>query len=563
MPGESRAPHHRHRHASPAACPPRHVGPPLVTAPLAPSAPAKQEHTLSKLAHLSPLRGRLAVGHVAPAPSNLGGLYAGMGAPAAVADVSPLSFHPSEQPRPPAARIGDIKRVATRITFTKRIREWERERPTTTNGLVSRASALVLHQRDQRFEYSHEQSRRSFGGGGPRSRAGSLQQLRRQAQYLPAFDSHPQTHPGLGLEMEAMDGYPHGIGTDLGTRSGCFLIAEWVPAHARRHTVPAGIFALRKARVHRAPTPDFAPVSAATTRCRWRELEDMRKGIGCAETRSVVQRKTARTDVRIEDLAINVLVENLSIDVLVENVAVDVHFENFGMGGGGGVVCACPRLLELKYCLFELKHRVSGIAVLDVVEGFAIKALPHMLSLRTARPDRFDSTRAPTGTSTPRAPTRFDSPKAAIEWQCSRVPPTVKTKTIRHAPSARASARCSAELVDGAVLGSPRLVVCGPRLLELKYRLLELNHRVSGVTEGSAIEALAHMLSLRNARRDGNLCTARSDGNLCNGRLIGFDSPDAAIQWQLLHRRLPRRACAWSTSRARTASMQGQFQVAA
>jgi protein phosphatase methylesterase 1 len=41
------------------------------------------------------------------------------------------------------------------------------------------------------------------------------------------------------------------------------------------------------------------------------------------------------------------------------------------MGGGGvGIVRACPRLLELKY-------RVSGVAVLDVVEGAF--ARPHSL----------------------------------------------------------------------------------------------------------------------------------------------------------------------------------------
>ncbi|KAJ7232274.1 hypothetical protein C8J57DRAFT_1729919 [Mycena rebaudengoi] len=73
-----------------------------------------------------------------------------------------------QQPRPMA------------ITFVSLLRggsaERERERPTMTNGLVSRASALVLNDRDQRFEYAaHEQQpqpRHAFGGGGSRSRAG-------------------------------------------------------------------------------------------------------------------------------------------------------------------------------------------------------------------------------------------------------------------------------------------------------------------------------------------------------------------------------------------------------
>lgn len=52
--------------------------------------------------------------------------------------------------------------------------------------------------------------------------------------------------------------------------------------------------------------------------------------------------------------------------------------------GGSVVVQACPRLQELKY-------RVAGVSVLDVVEGSALEALPHMLSLLNARPDGFDS----------------------------------------------------------------------------------------------------------------------------------------------------------------------------
>jgi protein phosphatase methylesterase 1 len=77
--------------------------------------------------------------------------------------------------------------------------------------------------------------------------------------------------------------------------------------------------------------------------------------------------------------------------------------------GGSVVVRAVPKLLELKY-------KVSGVAVLDVVEGLihlhgrgitaswnvigsAIDALPHMHSLLNARPDGFDTV------------------EEAIEWQ--------------------------------------------------------------------------------------------------------------------------------------------------
>ncbi|KAJ7266819.1 hypothetical protein C8J57DRAFT_1510909 [Mycena rebaudengoi] len=573
--------------------------------------------------------------------------YMGMGAPAAVADVSPLSFHPSEQQYPPAARMGDTEHIQTeagvganitlstgpanrRLSVMELCRACTDRHQTSSHPhhfyeagtgaadnderarfarlgarppparpalrVLARAVPTLLRRRRARAAYADEMRRHQAGtrkcGRIDRSRSiwrrrvfiaffapaaaiatQQLQQLRRQAQYLPAFDTHPQTHPRLGLEMEAMVGYPHGIGTDLGTRSGCFCKQA-----GSLRTLGGTLYllgsSLRGRLAFTARTPDFAPVSAAATRCRWRaldcrvyytppntrtELEDMRKGIGCAETRSVVRRKTARTDVRIEDLAIN---------VLVENVAVDVHFEDFGcvlqaviadpprsyMGGGGGGVCACPRLLELKYCLFELKHRVSGIAVLDVVEGSAIEALPHMLRLRTARPDRFDSTRASTGSSTPRAPTRFDSPKDAIDVKTKMgAPPGAPLSAPTYqwptplwstTPYWARTFSCfllfflplhlqSSSLRTSApsLCASLRLVVCGPRLLDLKYRLLELNHRVSGVTVLDVVEG-----ALRNAPHDGNLCTARSDGNLCNGRLIGFDSPDAAIQRQCVAR---------------------------
>ncbi|KAB5592293.1 Protein phosphatase methylesterase 1 [Ceratobasidium theobromae] len=73
--------------------------------------------------------------------------------------------------------------------------------------------------------------------------------------------------------------------------------------------------------------------------------------------------------------------------------------------GGTAVVHACPFLLENKY-------RISGVAVLDVVE--AMEALPHMHKLLDSRPDG------------------FASQEAAIEWH-------VATNTIRNVASARVS----------------------------------------------------------------------------------------------------------------------------
>jgi protein phosphatase methylesterase 1 len=52
--------------------------------------------------------------------------------------------------------------------------------------------------------------------------------------------------------------------------------------------------------------------------------------------------------------------------------------------GGSVVVRACPLLIAAKY-------RVSGVAVLDVVEGTAIEALPFMNNILNARPDGFGS----------------------------------------------------------------------------------------------------------------------------------------------------------------------------
>ncbi|KAJ7250240.1 hypothetical protein C8J57DRAFT_1521257 [Mycena rebaudengoi] len=60
--------------------------------------------------------------------------------------------------------------------------------------------------------------------------------------------------------------------------------------------------------------------------------------------------------------------------------------------GTAAAVRACPWLLELKY-------RVSGVAVLDVVEGSAIEVLPDMLNFLNA-------------------PRRGRLPEFAIEWHC-------------------------------------------------------------------------------------------------------------------------------------------------
>ncbi|KAJ7644367.1 Alpha/Beta hydrolase protein [Roridomyces roridus] len=111
--------------------------------------------------------------------------------------------------------------------------------------------------------------------------------------------------------------------------------------------------------------------------------------------------------------------EDLSLDVLVQDFVEILRavFPDSAQAptlllvghsmGGAIVVRACPLLLEHKF-------RVSGVAALDVVEGFAIEALPHMNSILNARPDG------------------FDSPEEAVEWHFT-------TNTIRNSRSARVS----------------------------------------------------------------------------------------------------------------------------
>ncbi|KAF9070588.1 Alpha/Beta hydrolase protein [Rhodocollybia butyracea] len=110
------------------------------------------------------------------------------------------------------------------------------------------------------------------------------------------------------------------------------------------------------------------------------------------------------------DLSIDVLVDDFVdvIQTVYPDTTVSPTLFLIGHSMGGSIVTrACPVLLDKKY-------KVGGVAVLDVVEGSAIEALPIMNSLLNARPDGFDSV------------------EDAVEWH-------VSTKTIRNATSARIS----------------------------------------------------------------------------------------------------------------------------
>ncbi|KAJ6611157.1 protein phosphatase methylesterase [Mycena sp. CBHHK59/15] len=154
-----------------------------------------------------------------------------------------------------------------------------------------------------------------------------------------------------------------------------------------------------------------AGYSGLSFACLAKEIGDMSKGecgvLALDARRHGMSTTAAKED---EDLSISVLVEDfvqiLQAVYLDPATAPTLLLVGHSMGGAV-VVRACPQLLERKF-------RISGIAVLDVVEGSAMEALPHMHNLLNVRPDG------------------FDSPEAAIEWH-------VKTKTIRNANSARVS----------------------------------------------------------------------------------------------------------------------------
>ncbi|KAJ3571983.1 hypothetical protein NP233_g3398 [Leucocoprinus birnbaumii] len=122
------------------------------------------------------------------------------------------------------------------------------------------------------------------------------------------------------------------------------------------------------------------------------------------------------------DLSINVLVEDFFelIKTVFPDPASAPTLLLVGHSMGGSVVVqTCPKLLERKY-------KITGTAVLDVVEGSAIEALPHMHSLLNARPEGFDSI------------------EEAIEWH-------VTTNTIRNPISARISIPAIIKRDDTAV----------------------------------------------------------------------------------------------------------------
>ncbi|KAI0259130.1 protein phosphatase methylesterase [Gloeopeniophorella convolvens] len=88
-----------------------------------------------------------------------------------------------------------------------------------------------------------------------------------------------------------------------------------------------------------------------------------------------------------EDLSLDILVEDLCnlLQVVFADPTAAPSLLLVGHSMGGAVVVrVAPRLIAAKY-------RVAGVAVLDVVEGTALDALPHMPAILNSRPEGFDS----------------------------------------------------------------------------------------------------------------------------------------------------------------------------
>jgi len=154
-----------------------------------------------------------------------------------------------------------------------------------------------------------------------------------------------------------------------------------------------------------------AGYSGLSFACLAKEITEMTKGeCGVLSLDARRHGKTTSTEAADSDLSIDVLVADFceTIQILFRDPSNCPTLLLVGHSMGGSVVVrSCPRLIEKKY-------RIAGVVVLDVVEGSAVEALPHMNSLLNARPDGFDSI------------------EEAIGWHLS-------TNTIHNVTSARIS----------------------------------------------------------------------------------------------------------------------------
>ncbi|KAJ3711075.1 hypothetical protein DFJ43DRAFT_1134273 [Lentinula guzmanii] len=187
--------------------------------------------------------------------------------------------------------------------------------------------------------------------------------------------------------------------------------------------------------------------------------------------------------------------EDLSIDVLV-NDFVEVIQTVYPDPQ------ASPSLIPVGHRMGGSIYKIGGVVVLDVVEGSAIEALPHMNSLLNARPDGFDSVL-----------------EEAVEWH-------VNTKTIRNSTSARISIPA---IISPSDSSSPKChLSSGERLYVLRHptgrvRIFTLTSSPFAVNraEGWFAGLSNKFLAVRTARLLVLAGTDRLDKELVIGQMQG------------------------------------------
>ncbi|KAG8890425.1 dual specificity protein kinase yak1 [Tulasnella sp. 332] len=137
---------------------------------------------------------------------------------------------------------------------------------------------------------------------------------------------------------------------------------------------------------------------------------------GFGKTAAVVQNKNESNhpEESFEETAVDLSMETLTLDftnlvkAVFPKVAKAPSLLLLGHSMGGTVLVRASPVLQ------EAKYKISGVIVLDVVEGSALEAMPMMRGLLGSRP------------------TGFDSVEEAVQWH-------VLNKTIRNQTSARVS----------------------------------------------------------------------------------------------------------------------------
>lgn len=229
-----------------------------------------------------------------------------------------------------------------------------------------------------------------------------------------------------------------------------------------------------------------AGYSGTSFACLAKELVELMKGeVGVLAFDARRHGKTTAT-ASDEDLSMNVLVDDLCafIQKVFPDPPTSPVFMLVGHSMGGSVVVhACPKLQELKYV-------VSGVAVLDVVEGTAMEALPHMHALLNTRPEGFDSI------------------EEAIEWH-------VNTHAINNPTSARISVPSILVPRDSC------LSSCTPANRSFEYRWRTPLRSTAPYWESWFTSLSSLFLSVRTARLLVLAGTERLDTPLMIGQMQG------------------------------------------